>query len=488
VLRVRTGALGALLGLALFQAPAAAQTPDRSARPPLGPVPKLDLPEPQRFTLANGLDVVVLEKRDVPLVQVNLQLGAGSVRDEVGKTGVAAMTATMLDEGAAGKSALELADAFEMLGARFGVGAGVHTASVSLRVPVDRLSDAIALMADVVLRPDFPANELERLRTEALTSLIRRHDEPNAIAGALFDETLFGEAHPYGRDVDEASLRALAVADLEAFHDRFYRPDGATLFVVGAIPPADARRIAEGAFGGWQRSGATPPAAIPAAPQVAGRTIYLVDKPGAVQSVVAIGRIGVARTNPDVYALEVLNTILGGSFTSRLNQNLREDKGYTYGASSVFDFAVAPGAFRAGAAVQTQSTGPAIAEFMNELNRILEPIPEEEVDRARKNLAMSFIQGFQATSQIAGQLADVEEHGLPADYLDRYVDRIMAVTKADVERVAAKYLDPANVAIVVVGDRSAIEEQIRALGLGDVRVLTVVDVLGPIPVVGRPTS
>jgi predicted Zn-dependent peptidase len=490
-IRVASGATSLVAALAALAAPAAspaaAQTPDRSTRPPLGPVPTLDLPEPQRFTLDNGLDVVVLEKRDVPLVQVNLQLRAGSARDAAGRAGVAAMTANLLDEGAAGMSALELADAFEMLGARFGTGAGVHTASASLRVPVDRLTDAIALMADVVLRPDFPAAELERLRTEQLTGLIRRHDEPNAIAGALFDATLFGDTHPYGRDVDEASLRALAIADVAAFHESFYRPANATLFVVGAIAPADARRVVETAFGGWRNGGDTPAAAIASAQQVAGRTVYLVDKPGAVQSVVAIGRIGVARTNPDAYALEVLNTILGGSFTSRLNQNLREDKGYTYGASSSFDFGIAPGAFRASAAVQTQSTGPALAEFMVELNRILEPIPEVEIDRARQNLAMGFIQGFQATSQIAGQLAQLEEFGLPADYLDRYVERILAVTRQDVERVAQQYLDPANIAIVV-GDRSSIEEQIRALGLGEVRVLSVVDVLGPIPVVARPTS
>jgi zinc protease len=477
-----------LLGAALASVPLAAQAPDRSARPALGPVPTLDLPEPTRFTLANGLDVVVLEKRDVPLVQFTLQLRAGAVRDPADQVGLAALTADMIDEGAAGRSALELAGAFEMLGARFGAGAGTHTANVTLRVPVERLSDALALAADVVRRPDFPEAELERLRAERLTALIRRHDEPNAIAGVLFDETLFGETHPYGRAADEADVRAATIADVRAFHERYYRPDNATVFVVGAVEPAAARRAVEAAFGDWQRGAAASVVEIPEAQQVSGRTIYLVDKPGAVQSVIAIGRIGVARSNPDVYALEVLNTILGGSFTSRLNQNLREDKGYTYGAGSSFDFGLAPGAFSAQASVQTQSTGPALAEFMKELARIREPIPQDEVDRARNYLAMGFIQGFQSTGQIAAQLADVTEYRLPADYLDRYVERVLAVTKADVERVAQKYVDPANVAIVVVGDRAQVEQQIRALGLGELRVLQVTDVLGPVPVVGRPTS
>jgi predicted Zn-dependent peptidase len=474
--------------IAGIASPLAAQAPDRSTRPALGPVPTLDLPEPRRFTLSNGLEVVVLEKHDVPLVQVNLQLRAGGVRDPDGRYGLASLTAEMLDEGAAGRSALELADAFEMLGARFGTNAGVHMASVSLRVPVARLSEAIDLMGDVVRRPDLPAQELERLRAEWLTTLIRRHDEPGAIAGALFDETLFGEGHAYGRDADEASIRAFTVADVRAFHERFYRPDNATMVVVGAIDADAARPVIETAFGGWQRGEQRSVAAIPEAQQIDGRTIYLVDKPGAVQSVVVLGRIGVARSNPDVYALEVLNTILGGSFTSRLNQNLREDKGYTYGASSGFDFGIAPGAFSAGASVQTQSTGPALAEFMKELNGILEPIQQDEVDRAKNFLAMGFIQGFQATSQIAAQLADIVEHGLPPDYLDRYVARILAVTRADVERVARTYLDPANLAIVVVGDRAQVEDQIRALELGPIHILRVTDVLGPIPVVGRPTS
>ncbi|MGH7505412.1 MAG: M16 family metallopeptidase, partial [Longimicrobiales bacterium] len=453
------------------------------------PVPEVDLPDPLRFTLTNGLDVVVIEKHQVPIVQLVLQVRAGSVRDEAGKVGLASLTADMIDEGAAGKSALELADAFEMLGARFAAGAGRHVVNVTLRVPVERLPDALAIMTDVVRQPDFPQAELERLRTERLTALIRQHDDPNTIAGVLFDETVYGGDHAYGRGTlgDEASLRSFTVDDVRAFHDHYYRPNNATLIVAGDIAPAEARRLAETAFGGWQR-GEAPPASVAAMKPVTGRTIYLVDKPGAVQSVIRLGHEGVPRATPDYYAVQVLNTILGGSFTSRLNQNLREDKGYTYGAGSAFSYGLGAGSFAASAAVQTQSTGPALAEFMKELNGIRAPIPQEEVERARQNLAMGFIQDFQSVAQVAGQFGQIVEFGLPSGWLDDYVENVLAVTKQDVERVAQQYIDPENIAIVVVGDRATIEEQIRALDLGPIHVLTVTDVLGPVPKMERPTS
>lgn len=477
----------AVIALAATAATAAAQSPDRGTRPPLGPVPDVDLPDARRATLDNGLKLVTVPKHGVPLVQVNIQVHAGHVLDPGDRPGLASLTADMMDEGAAGRSALEIADAFEQLGARFSIGARRHTTDVSLRVPVGRLDAALALAADVLLRPDFPAEELERKRAERLTALIRRHDEPNAIANVLFGRVLFGADHPYGRDGagDERSLRAMTVEDLRAFHDARFVPSNATVIVAGDIDPEDARNRIGTAFGAWSGDPAPAPV-LSAPPQVRGRTVYLVDKPGSVQSVIAIGRIGVARDHPDYYALEVMNTILGGSFTSRLNQNLREDKGYTYGARSSFDFGLVPGAFRAGAAVQTQSTGPALAEFMKELEGMRTDIPEEEVHRARNNLAMGFIQGFQSVAQVAGQVGEVVEYGLPDGWLDEYVDRVLAVESEDVRRVAREYVDPANLVIVVVGDRSSVEAPIRALDLGQVHVLSVTDVLGAVPSMDRP--
>jgi predicted Zn-dependent peptidase len=466
-----------------------AQKPDRSERPPLGPVPNVNLPDAKRFALENGLDIVLVEKREVPLVQINLLVRAGAAYDAPAQVGLASLTAEMLDEGAGGRSALDLADAFERLGARFNVNAGRHLTTVSLRAPVSRLDDALTLMRDVVLRPDFPADELDRKRDERLTALIRRHDEPNAIADALLRNVVFGRDHPYGRPAigNEQFLRQVVPGHLRAFHAAHYVPNAATFVVVGGIDTAAARQAIDRAFGDWQRN-AAPELTLTEPMQVSGRVVYIVDKPGAVQSVIAIGRVGVTRDNPDYYALEVMNTILGGSFTSRLNQNLREDKGYTYGAGSGFDYGLVKGSFSARASVQTQSTGPAIAEFLKEFRGMHEPIPTEEFERARNNLATGFIQGFQSVAQIAAQLGDVREYDLPPEWLEEWVGRITAVTPTGVARVVNEAIQTEDLAIIVVGDRSQIEEQIRALDIGSIRVLSVTDVLGPVPVMGRSTS
>jgi zinc protease len=462
----------------------ATQVPDRSTRPAVGEAPDVVLPAVHEFTLANGLRVLVLEKRDLPLVQFNLLVDAGAARDVDGRIGLASMTAAMLDEGAAGRTALEIADAFEMLGARFGIGADLHRATLTLRVPAARLPEALGLAADVLLRPDFPAEELERLRLDRLTTLVRQHDQPSAVAAVLVDRTLFGTTHPYGRGGfgTEASLRAMTTAELRSFHQRYYRPGNATAIVVGDIDAATARRLLEQSLGGWERGADVAPLRLTDAPQVSGRRVFIVNMPGSAQSVVTLGRIGVPRSTRDYYALEVMNVILGGSFTSRLNQNLREDKGYTYGARSAFDFRPVAGPWTAGAAVQTQSTGPALLEFMNELRAMHQPIPDDEVDRARNFLAMRYPAGFQSVAGIAARLANVVDFGLPPTYFNEYVDNVLAVTRADVERVARQYIDPENVTIFVVGDRAAIEQQVRDQNLGDIIFHEVTDVLGTVPV------
>jgi predicted Zn-dependent peptidase len=469
--------------VALLAAPVAAQqAPDRSQRPAIGPVPELRLPALQEFTLPNGLRVVLMEKHDLPLVQVNLLVDAGGVRDLPGKLGLAGLTADMLDEGAAGRSSLALADTFEVLGARFAVSGGLHTASATMRVSAARLATALPLMADVVLRPDFPAAELERLRKERLTALLRQHDQPVAIAAALSTSTLFGRSHPYGRLSEETSLEAITVADLKQFHQQYWRPNSASLVVVGEVQPAALRALLERTFGSWSK-GDVVPATVPGSPQVAGRTIYLVDKPGAAQSVIQLGRIGVARSTSDYFPLLVMNTILGGYFTSRLMQNLREKHGYTYGASASFAFRPSPGPWIASASVQTNATGPALREFFNELEGMLEPVPPEEVARARSYIAAQFAPGFQSVAGIASMLGELVQYRLPAGYFNGYTRSVMAVTPGEVERVARQYLDPANTGVFVVGDLKAIEPQIRALGLGELKVLAKEDVLGPIPTI-----
>ncbi len=464
------------------QAPPSA--PDRSRPPALGPPPSLALPPIARHTLSNGLVVLILEKHQVPLVQVNLVVKAGSAMDPEGRAGLASMTAAMLDEGAGTRDALELADAVDYLGADLSVFAEQHATTVALHTPVARLDAALELLADVALRPTFPADELERQRRERLTALAQAHDEPRAVAGVLFARTLYGDAHPYGRRAagTEASLRAFTVDDLRGFHGTHFRPAAAALIVVGDVPTAAILPRLERAFGGWT-GGPAPAPRWSEATQVARREVYLVDKPGAAQSEVVIGRIGVPRSTPDYYAIVVMNTVLGGAFTSRLNNNLREDKGYSYGAGSSFAFEPLAGPFQARASVFTGVTDKALTEFMKELHAIRERVSAEELERAKNYVALRLPERFQAVGQIARQLGEVFVYDLPLDYFNQYTRRILAVTAADVQRVARKYVDPEHVAIIVVGDKEKIQAGVEGLKLGPVRTMTVQDVLGPVPVI-----
>ena len=461
----------------------AGQVPDRSAPPELGPPPSLTLPPIHRFELSNGAQVVLLEKHNVPVVQVNLVVKTGYTSDPGDMTGLASMTADMMDEGAAGLDALQLADVIDFLGARLSVRAGGHQSTVALRTPASRLEPARDVMGDVVLRPDFPAAELERKRLERLTALVQARDEARIIASVMFDRTLYGTEHPYGKTStgDERSIRAVQVDDLQRFHDTYFRPNNAFFVVVGDITVDAMKPKLEALFGSWQ-PGNIPSSSWPQADQVETTEIFLVDRPGAAQSEIRIGRIGVPRLTDDYYSLVVANTILGGSFTSRLNSNLREEHGYTYGARSFFDFSQFAGPFQAGAAVQTAVTDAALTEFMKELNGILEPVPEEELTRAKNFVALRFPSRFQTVAGIAGRLTEVELYDLPDGYFNEYVQRILAVTKDDVQRVAREYIVPSELAIIVVGDREVIEEGVRALGLGPVHNLTIEDVLGPAPV------
>lgn len=477
------GRIVAGLGLLfLFCSYAFAQVPDRSKAPELGPPPALRLPAMQNLKLSNGLPVRLMEKHDLPLVQISLLLKTGSAFDPAGKTGLASLVTAMLDEGAGTRNALQLADAIDFLGADISAGAGMHTSSVSLNTPLAKLDSALALMADVALRPTFAAEELERLRKERLTTLMQWHDQPRSIASVMFNQTIFGTKHPYGLPTlgDEKTLRSFRVEDLKGFHSTYFRSNNATLIVVGAVTAKTILPKLEAAFGKWE-AGKIPVVSWSPVVQVQKRQLWLVDKPGAAQSEIRIGRLGVPRLTEDYYALVVLNTILGGSFTSRLNQNLREKHGYSYGAGSSFGFRPLPGPFLASAGVQTSKTDSSLIEFMKELNAIMQPVSDSELNRAKNYVALSFPQDFQSLAQIAGQLEELVVYDLPADYFNNYIQRILAVTKDEVSRVAKKYLDPEKIAIIVVGDRKVIEKGVRALNLGPLQVLTVEQVLGKPP-------
>lgn len=457
----------------------AQQAPDRSAPPKLEAPRTLTLAPVIKRALSNGVPVWIVEQHEVPVASVALVIKSGGSADPAGKFGLASLTAAMLDEGAGTRDALSLADAIDFLGASISAGAGFDASSVSLYTPVARLGDALRLMADVAIRPTFAGNELERLRTERLTSLLQIRDNPPAISATAFPRLVYGETHRYGTSLagTPAAIAALSADDLRAFHAAHYQPANAHLIVVGDVQPDTVMASLEKSFGGWQATTSTAPAgAAFGTPAASARAVYLIDKPGAAQSAIRIGWTGAARSTPDYYALQVLNTILGGSFTSRLNTNLRETHGYAYGAGSAFDMRASAGPFFAAANVQTDKTAESITEFFNELNRI-GTVPADELDKAKNYVALGFPQDFETTQDIAAKLSEQVIYGLPNGYFDGYMAKIQRVTAADVARAARTYITPDRFVVVVVGDLKAIEEGVRALNLGTVRVVPIDDVL-----------
>jgi zinc protease len=456
----------------------AAQQPIRKTPPPIGPAPSLKLPAIQKHKLSNGLGVWIIEQHEVPLAQINLIVRSGSAADPIGKYGVGSLTAAMLDEGAGTRSSLDLADAIEFLGANLSTTSTFDSSAIRMSVPVARLAEALPLMADVALRPTFPATDLDRLRKERLTGLLQARDNVGALIQLAFPRVVFGPTHRYGTSANgvPATIETLTVDDLKTFYRAHFRPDNATVLVVGDLTPASALPMLEKAFGGWKSEGmAALVPEVPTAPQLGKRQIYLVDKPEAAQSQIRIGWVGVSRSTPDYAVLEVLNTVLGGSFTSRLNQNLREKNGYAYGASSAFDMRLSAGPFLAAAGVQTDKTADALREFFNELNGILTPVPAEELTKAKNYVALGFPSEFETTGDLARKLEELVIYGLPDTTFNSFVTNVTAVTAADLQRAAARYIQPEKMAVVVVGDRKVIEAPIRALNLGPMTIVPIDD-------------
>ena len=447
-----------------------AQVVDRSKPPVLGPPPALRLPAIQTATLPNGLTLAVVEMHKVPVVDVQVLVDAGAARDPADLPGLATFTALMLQQGAGTRGALDVADEAAFLGAQLNTTATLDGAVASLHVPRRRLEAALDLLADVVLRPSFSDSEVARQRELRSAQLVQQRDEPVAVANVAFPAIVYGPGHPYGHPLNgtDGATTALTRDRVAGFYRSYYRPNDARILMVGDITLAEARGLVAARFGAWQQ-GDVPGLAGGTAPTPATRAVYLIDKPGAAQSVIRIGHIGPARSTPDWYALEVLNTILGGAFTSRLNQNLRETHGYTYGAFSQFAARRLAGAFVALASVVTAKTDSSLVEFLRELRRIREePVPEGELAKAKAYVTLGLPGDFETTGGAAARFREVLGYGLPLDYYDRYIERIGAVTAADVQRVARQYIDPDHFDIVVVGDKAQIEAGIRALNEGPI--------------------
>jgi len=376
------------------------------------------------------------------------------------------MTAAMLDEGTKTRNALEISNHLGAIGARLLTGADLDSSSVSLTTLTKHLDRALEIFSDVLINPEFPDSELSLQRKQRLTALLQRRDNAEAIAGVVYSSLLYGKSHPYGHPavVDERSLSTMSVKDIRKFYQTYYRPNNATLIVVGDVELSTLIPGLEKALAGWKPA-TVPSITISPAPARETSGIYLVDRPGAAQSVVNIGQVGVPRSSPDYFPLLVMNTMLGGQFTSRVNLNLREDKGYTYGARTAFEFRRSAGPFIATAGVQTAVTKESVAEFMKELRGIRGPIPISplELENAKQAIIRGLPRTFETPEQIATRLVSVAIYGLPDNYFNSYIDKVRAVSLADVNRVANQYLDPSKMAILVVGDKSVVEQGLRSL-------------------------
>lgn len=433
--------------------------------PKAGPNPKLSLPAIEKTKLANGLEVWMVEQKELPIVAMNLVLRSGQGNEPDNRTGLANMTASLLDDGTKTRSAVDITNQLQAIGVNgINANSGFDSTNVAIQTLTRNLDRALELYADVIMNPVFPATEVESLRGRSLIGLRQQRANPNAVSNVVYNKVLYGD-HPYGRDNNEATLKAITRDDIVRFYESTYRPNNGVLIVVGDFDKATLKAKLEKAFSGWS-GGTVANRPLPAAKAFGKTGIYLVDRPNSAQSVVSIGQVGIDRGNPDYFPVVVMNSILGGGITSRISMNLREDKGYTYGANSGFVYRRGPGPFRAGGDIQTAVTKEAIVEFMKELNGIRGgiPITARELDYNKQSLIRRYPAGFETVGAISNQLSNLVVYGLPDSYFNEYIAKVNAVTLDDVNRVAKQYLDPSKMAIVIVGDRKTIEKGLKELG------------------------
>src|SRR3954464_12265545 len=463
------------LGIALCVSIAASAQPglDRKKVPPPGPAPVLRVPTWTKSTLGNGADLIVSEKHDLPLVSFSITFQGGDNQfQSAGREGVASLTAALLSEGTKTRDGEALSNALQLLGTTIAAGVSGETGSIGFVSTTAKFGATLDILADMLVNSTFPAAGLERLRGQRIVALTQARAQPGAIASRVFPGIVFGANHPDGRVVSEESLKTITRDDVVAFHKAYYQPGRALITVVGDTTPAAAKPIIEKALASWTKGGDRPTFNYPPVTEPRATTIFLVDKPGAAQSTFAIGRPGPPRSTPDFYALQVMNTILGGMFQSRLNANIREDKGYSYGVNSNFAFGKGPGAFRAGGDIVTAKSDLALVEFMKELRGIIgaRPITDDELSTAKDALIQRLPATFASVGSINGAITSLWTQNLPDDYYQQYSKRIAAITKDDVLRVAKQYVTVNNLDIVIVGDRSVIEAPLKATGLAPIAV------------------
>lgn len=450
-----------------------AAPPDRTVRPGPLPLRRVALPPVFRTRLSSGLPVWVVEQHRAPQVVISAVMHCGASLDPPGKSGTATLTAELLDAGTQTRDALALSESVEFLGASLTFRGGIDGAYGTLLTLSRHLKEGIALFADALSRPVFPADQFERVRRQRLTMLLQQKDRPASVATVAFMRRIYPSNHPYGADASgsEASVTALTREDILRFYGDNYGPQSTTLIVVGDAPPSTVLPLLEGALGEWRGGPRTPRGPLPPAHGVS-PGVYLIDRPGAPQSEIRIGAPALPRNTPDYFPATILNRVLGGQFSSRINMNLRERLGYTYGAHSSFVFLKEPGPFLVSGAFTGSKTREAAEELFAEVEGVYRGgIRSEELEFSRRGLIGAFALSFETPFQIAAALQALPLYGLPDDYYEGFLQSLEAVSLDDISAVAARTLDPASMSLVVSGDAARVRGGLSALGRGDVMML-----------------
>ena len=454
---------------------ASSDSADRSSVPQPGAIPAPKFPQYSVDTLSNGLQVIVAQRSELPLLRLSLLVDAGFAGDQGGTPGTASLTASMLDEGTRTRSALAISDQLQRLGATLGASANVDLNTVGMSLLKENMDSSLALFADVVLHPSFPAADFKRLQQQQLARIQREKVTPVQTALRVLPELLYGANHAYGQPLTgsgtEAGVKSLTPADLAHFHATWFKPNHSTLIVVGATTMQQIKPRLERAFAGW-KAGSIPAKNIaPVAPK-SGREVYLIDRPGSQQSIIFAGELAPPKKNPQEIAIGALNDVMGGSFLSRINMNLREDKHWSYGAFTLLLDARGQRPFVAYAPVQTDKTKESVAEVVKELQDIVgsRPVTAEELARAKGDLTLSLPGQWETAAAVANSLGEIVRFGLPADYFSRYAGQVQALTLPEVQAAADTLVHPGHLVWVIVGDRSKIEAGVKE-ALGNVQLL-----------------
>jgi predicted Zn-dependent peptidase len=427
---------------------------------------RVKLPKAQEATLSNGLQVVLLENHKVPTFSMQMVVLSGGLSDPQTARGVASFTASLLREGTTKRSSKEISEQSESLGAVIGANAGLSgfTSNVTAAGLVENLDQTLDIFADVVRNPAFPAEEVDKYKARSLAQLPLQRSNPGLLAAERFNRAIYGE-HPASLVLPPVeSLRALTPDALKQFHQTYYRPNNAILAVTGDITMKELMPRLEKAFGDWQKA-EVPATKIPTVAALSKPGIFLIDRPGSVQTVLQLGNVGIERTNPDYFSVLVMNQIFGGGPQARLFMNLREDKGYTYGAYSGFGGSKFPGTVQASSSVRTDVTEGALKEFMYEIKRMRdEKVPAEELENAKRSIIGSFALSLEQPQALLSNIVTQKLYGFPVSYWDDYPQQVSKITVEDVQRAAQKYLDLPHLQIVAVGDAAKVRSALATYG------------------------